>query len=362
MANLLANGDAAGPERFCPDNIPGMREVVIAPTLDSFRDAARRLIAGGVPPDDVLWREREGPEARGLFDAPEPEAPPVPGPELMVPRPFVALASAVVPRRDPERWRLLYSVLWRIAGGDRDLMLRRDDPDLQRLRRLADEGPAATDGAAGTARAAGVPSAAPFVPATSDLGELARAAASCRGCDLYRDATQTVFGKGPSSARAVLVGEQPGDQEDLQGVPFVGPAGAVLDRALVDAGLPRGEVYVTNAVKHFKFVRTPKRRLHQTPNSAEIGACRPWLLAELAILEPSVLVCLGASASKALLGDAFRITRDRGRFLESSYAPRVMATYHPSAVLRAEDPAGEKRIYDMLVSDLRLAKSAIPPA
>jgi DNA polymerase len=202
------------------------------------------------------------------------------------------------------------------------------------------------------------------VPATSDLSELARAAASCRGCDLYRDATQTVVGKGPATARAVLVGEQPGDQEDLQGAPFVGPAGAVLDRALGEAGLPRAEVYVTNAVKHFKFVRTPKRRLHQTPNSAEIGACRPWLLAELALLEPRVLVCLGASASKALLGDSFRITRDRGRFLGagSAYAPRVMATYHPSAVLRAEDPAGEKRIYELLVSDLRLAASAIAGA
>jgi uracil-DNA glycosylase len=343
------------------DNIPRVREVVIAPTLEAFRDAARRLIAEGVPPGEVLWRAREGPEARSLFDAPETEAPPPPGPELMVPRPFVALASAVVPRRDPDRWRLLYSVLWRIAGGDRDLMLRRDDPDLQQLRRLAD---APAERAAGPGAAAGdgdesEHGAAPFVPTTSDLGELARAAASCRGCDLYRDATQTVFGKGPSGARAVLVGEQPGDQEDLQGAPFVGPAGAVLDRALAEAGLARAEVYVTNAVKHFKFVRTPKRRLHQTPNSAEIGACRPWLLAELSILEPRVLVCLGASASKALLGDSFRITRDRGRFLESSYAPRVMATYHPSAVLRAEDPAGEKRIYDMLVSDLRLAKTAI---
>jgi len=339
-----------------------VREVVIAPRLDAFRDAAKRLIAEGVPPEEVLWRERGVSEAPGLFDAPEavPAAPTGTVPELMVPRPFVALASAVVSRPDPERWGLLYSVLWRLALGDRDLMLRRDDPDLQRLRRMADgpRTPAATNGAAGTAGGA-----APFVPATRDIGELARAAASCRGCDLYRDATQTVFGKGPPTARAVLVGEQPGDQEDLQGAPFVGPAGAVLDRALAEAGLPRAEVYVTNAVKHFKFVRTPKRRLHQTPNSAEIGACRPWLLAELSILEPRVLVCLGASASKALLGDSFRITRDRGRFLDtasgSGYAPRVLATYHPSAVLRAEDPAGEKRIYDFLVSDLRLARSAI---
>jgi len=349
-----------------PDNIVPVREIVIPPTLEAFRDAARRLIAEGIPPAEVLWRERSAPEPRGLFDVPEAGPPPVSGPELMVPRPFAALASAVVPKRDPDRWRLLYSVLWRIALGDRDLMLRRDDPDLQRLRRLADAPPeaAAPRSAPGAADADGEDGhgAAPFVPATSDLVELARAAASCRGCDLYRDATQTVFGKGPSTARAVLVGEQPGDQEDLQGAPFVGPAGAVLDRALAEAGLPRADVYVTNAVKHFKFVRTPKRRLHQTPNSAEIGACRPWLLAELAILEPRVLVCLGASASKALLGDAFRITRDRGRFLDSGYAPRVMATYHPSAVLRAEDAAGEKRIYDLLVSDLRLAASAVAGA
>jgi len=340
-----------------------VREVLIPPTLDGFRDAARRLIAEGVAPGEVLWRERDAAAPRGLFDAPDPEPPPPApgsGPELMVPRPFAALAAAVVPRRDPERWALLYSVLWRIAGGDRDLMLRRDDPDLQRLRRLADApGEMPAGGAAlRVAEAETEQGAAPFVPVTGDLAELARAAASCRGCDLYRDATQTVFGKGPPGARAVLVGEQPGDQEDLQGAPFVGPAGAVLDRALAEAGLPRADVYVTNAVKHFKFVRTAKRRLHQTPNAAEIGACRPWLHAELSILMPRVLVCLGASASKALLGDSFRITRDRGRFLEASYAPRVLATYHPSAVLRAEDSAGEKRIYDLLVSDLRLAASA----
>ena len=197
------------------------------------------------------------------------------------------------------------------------------------------------------------------MPATDDLEELSRAAKACRGCDLYRDATQTVFGQGPKSAKAALVGEQPGDQEDIQGAPFVGPAGAVLDRALTEAGLPRTEVWVTNAVKHFKFVRTPKRRLHQTPNSAEIEACRPWLAEEIRILRPKVLVCLGASASKALLGPQFRITRDRGRFLESSWAPKVLATYHPSAVLRAEDPASEARIYGLIVEDLKLAAEAI---
>jgi uracil-DNA glycosylase len=267
---------------------------------------------------------------------------------VRVPRGFLELARDASAHPDPERWRLLYSVLFRIAGGDRDLLASSGDPDLERLRRLA------ADVAEGRVAPAPAIGAASFVPKTRDLDELARAAASCRGCDLYRAATRTVFGKGPASARAVFVGEVPGDQEDLQGAPFVGPAGEVLDRALVDAGLLRNEVYVTNAVKHFKFVRTPKRRIHQTPNSSEIGACRPWLEAELAIIHPKVLVCLGATASKALLGPDFRITRDRGRFLKTNWAPKLLATYHPSAVLRAEDEAGKVRIYDILVSDLRL--------
>jgi uracil-DNA glycosylase len=182
---------------------------------------------------------------------------------------------------------------------------------------------------------------------------------SCRGCDLYRHATQTVFGKGPTTAGAVLVGEQPGDQEDLQGAPFVGPAGEVLDRALSAADLSRDSVYVTNVVKHFKFIERGKRRIHQTPNAVEIGACRPWLEAELAIVRPRVLVCLGATASKALLGPDFRITRDRGRFLKTAWAPQLLATYHPSAVLRAEDPAGQEKIYGDLVADLKLVAGAL---
>ncbi len=157
----------------------------------------------------------------------------------------------------------------------------------------------------------------------------------------------------------VLVGEAPGDQEDLQGAPFVGPAGEVLDRALLAAGLSREELYVTNAVKHFKFVRTPKRRIHQTPNSAEMAACRPWLAAELSALSPRVLVCLGATASKALLGPGFRLMKERGRFLDSTLAPRVLATFHPSAVLRADDEAGRSRVYETLVADLKLAAGAL---
>ena len=168
-----------------------------------------------------------------------------------------------------------------------------------------------------------------------------------------------MFGRGPAAARAVLVGEQPGDVEDRRGAPFVGPAGEVLDRALADAGLPRDEVYVTNAVKHFKFLRTPARRIHQKPGPVEIAACRPWLDAELTVLRPKVLVLLGATASKALLGPSFRRMQERGRFLESTLAPRVIATMHPSAILRADDVAGKDRLYGYLRDDLSLAASQL---
>jgi DNA polymerase len=331
-----------------------VREVAISPTLESWRDAARRLIEEGVEPGEILWREaKPAPKEPGLFDPPAPVETPVgaPAAPLRVPRAFLELAAAAAAHPDPNRWAALYRVLHRLARGEKDLLESAGDPDVERLRRLASE--ARETGSSATA------GASLFVPRTDDLAELAAAAAGCRGCDLYRNATQTVFGKGPATARAVLVGEQPGDQEDLQGAPFVGPAGEVLDRALGDAALPRETVYVTNAVKHFKFVRTPKRRIHQTPTSAEIGACRPWLEAELAIVRPRVLVCLGASASKALLGPDFRITRDRGRFLQGRWAPKLLATYHPSAVLRAEDEAGQKRIYDLIVADLKLAAGAL---
>jgi uracil-DNA glycosylase family protein len=325
-----------------------VREVVLEPTYEAWRAAARRLIAEQVPPEDALWREAR-PEAPGLFDAPEVPAPP-PEPEtteLRVPRAFLALAETVAAHKDPDRWRLLYSVLWRIAAGDHDLLFRRDDPDLTRLRKLAAE----AEGAPSRDAPGG---AAPFVPKTLDLEELRRASASCRGCDLYKDATQTVFGKGLPTARAMLVGEVPGDQEDLQGAPFVGPAGEVLDRALLEAGLPRQDVYVTNVVKHFKFVRTPKRRIHQTPRVLEIAACRPWLEAELAAVRPEILVCLGATASKALIGPEFRLMKERGRFLECAWASKLLATLHPSAVLRAEDAASQAHLYGLLLSDLRL--------
>ena len=204
-----------------------------------------------------------------------------------------------------------------------------------------------------------VESAAAFLPAPRDLASLATAAACCQGCDLHSRATQTVFGRGPGDARIVLIGEQPGDQEDRQGAPFVGPAGEVLDRALAEVGLARERLYVTNVVKHFKFEPRGKRRIHQTPRAPEINACRPWIEAELALIKPEVLVCLGATAARALISSDFRILKERGRFVSGRWAPKTLATLHPSAVLRGEDDADQARLYAMLVEDLRLVASAI---
>ena len=193
-------------------------------------------------------------------------------------------------------------------------------------------------------------------PSLEDLRDAAR---NCRGCHLWRPATQTVFGEGPEGARIVLVGEQPGDKEDLEGKPFVGPAGRELDRGLVAAGIDRGEVYVTNAVKHFKFEERGKRRIHQTPRQIEIKACRPWLDEELEVLAPEAVVALGATAAKALLGSSFRITRERGRLLDSTIAPLVSATVHPSAILRArsEDERAEAR--EAFAADLSVVAEAL---
>ncbi len=209
--------------------------------------------------------------------------------------------------------------------------------------------------------------ATPFVPAGGDLDGLRRAAASCRGCHLHAEATQTVFSQGGPAARVVLVGEQPGDSEDRQGIPFVGPAGQLLDRALADAGIARADSYVTNAVKHFKFSQSGsgKRRIHETPDADEVAACQPWLTAELAIIDPEVTVCLGATAGRALLGPSFRVTRQRGLLLprpalDEREAARqnafVVATIHPSAVLRADD---RDAAYGGLVNDLAVAAEVL---
>ena len=198
-------------------------------------------------------------------------------------------------------------------------------------------------------------SAADFLPSRLTLPSLERAAESCRGCALYRNATQTVFGEGPSTARVVLVGEQPGDQEDRQGRPFVGPAGRLLDEALQEAGLARGSVYVTNVVKHFSFEPRGKARIHKKPRASEVRACLPWLEAELSVIHPEVLVLLGATAAQAVFGPAFRITRERGKPLATALAPIVIATAHPSAILRAPDSAAREHAFRELVADLRAA-------
>ena len=197
-------------------------------------------------------------------------------------------------------------------------------------------------------------SAAPFVPDTTSVKRLAAAAEACTGCDLYTRATQVVFGAGPQKARVMLVGEQPGDQEDRQGAPFVGPAGALLDKALEDAGIPRGEVFVTNAVKHFSWEPRGKRRIHKKPRVSEIKACRPWLEAELRAVRPVVLVCLGATAAQSVLGPQFKLMQNRGTPQSSDLSEAVIATIHPSSVLRAPDPEGRRAAYAMLVTDLKL--------
>jgi DNA polymerase len=198
-------------------------------------------------------------------------------------------------------------------------------------------------------------SAAPFVPKSTSLRVFSAAAQKCRGCDLYKTATQAVFGAGPARARVMFVGEQPGDQEDRQGVPFVGPAGAMLDKALADAGIPRSEVYLTNAVKHFKWEPRGKRRIHKKPRASEIKACRPWLEAELRAVKPQILVCLGATAAQAVLGPQFKLMQNRGKVLDE----RVVATIHPSAVLRAPDSDARRAAYESLVADLTVVAKAL---
>src|SRR5437588_8206860 len=187
-------------------------------------------------------------------------------------------------------------------------------------------------------------SAADFLPEKLSLKLLREAAAGCEGCDLYKHATQTVFGEGPRDAQIVLVGEVPGDQEDKQGKPFVGPAGRLLDETLTAIGLDRRQVYVTNAVKHFKFEERGKRRMHKHPSRTEVVACRAWLESEIAVVKPQLIVCLGATAAQSLLGPKFRITLQRGELLDNPWAPALMATYHPSAILRAPEKADRDRM------------------
>jgi DNA polymerase len=321
------------------------RTVEVGPTFESWQAAARMLLHDEVAPGEVTWREG-APTTGPLAAAPS---------TARVPREFVELARQAASAPDPERWALLYGVLWRLVHEQRDLLAQAGDPQVRRLKALAGEGQREprSPGPAIEPQGAGA-----FIPPNATLDQLRDASAGCRGCDLYRHATQTVFGRGPTTARIVLVGEQAGDQEDRKGAPFVGPAGEVLDRALVEIGLDRQHVYVTNVVKHFKFTERGKRRIHETPRAPEIAACRPWLEAELEIIRPAVLGVLGATAARALIGSEFRLMRQHGQVVSTRWSPRTIATIHPSAVLRGQDDAEQARLYATLRDDLRLMREA----
>jgi DNA polymerase len=208
----------------------------------------------------------------------------------------------------------------------------------------------------------GFAGAGPFLPDKRDFSILRASIQECEGCDLYRDATQAVFGEGSGSARIVVVGERPGNEEDKQGRPFVGPAGRLLDRALQKAGINRADVYVTNAVKHFRFEERGKRRIHKKPTAAEAEACRPWLEAEVQLQQPEIIVCLGATAAQSMLGSKFRLTKERGKPIPHAWGPNVVATIHPSAILRVPDEAGRHAEYAGLVSDLKKVRGSLREA
>jgi DNA polymerase len=197
------------------------------------------------------------------------------------------------------------------------------------------------------------------MPAERTLPAMSQAAQGCRGCDLYANATQAVFGEGRAGADVMLIGEQPGDREDVEGAPFVGPAGKLLDTALERAGIDRDEVYVTNAVKHFKWEPRGKRRIHKKPSAEEIRACNPWLQAELEVVKPRVVVCLGATAAQAVIGRGFKVTQHRGEFVDTELGPLVTATVHPSSILRAQDDATRHAEMEAFVRDLQTVAKAI---
>lgn len=204
-----------------------------------------------------------------------------------------------------------------------------------------------------------VRSAASLIPENATWASLRETAAGCRACDLWQRGTQTVFGEGGAKSQVMFVGEQPGNDEDLAGHPFVGPAGKLLDRALEEAGIDRRKAYVTNVVKHFKWEPRGKRRIHAKPNNIEITACLPWLNAEIALIRPKALVCLGATAAQALLGKQFRVTKERGQFVESPLARYVMATVHPSSILRARDEEARRREMELFIDDLQKVAKVI---
>jgi DNA polymerase len=315
-----------------------MRDVRIDPTFESWQSAARGLLREGIPPAEVQWNDGSIVQS-SLLSLTAPRAV-EPVTEYRVPARFIDLAQRAAAHDDPRRWELLYRILWRIVRENHDLLDAARDVDVMRLMDISQ------------------PSARPFVPQTQSVDVLREGVKSCRGCELYKFATQAVFSRGPQDAKIALVGEVPGDQEDLRGAPFVGPAGEVLDRALAQVKLNRDELYVTNAVKHFKFERVGKRRIHKTPSPIEVAACRPWIETEMSLVRPQIVVCLGATAARSMIGDQFRLMKQHGQWIKTEWSPQTMATIHPSAVLRGDTPEMQDRNYSTLVEDLGKAAAA----
>jgi probable DNA metabolism protein len=461
-----------------------LRQITFVPTFAGWQRAARAALLAETPPDSILWQELgQDQPLLDIGDEPEP-AQPARSP-IKVPKQFVEIATRVACHRDPQRWALLYRVLWRVVHGEHALLAVVVDPDVHALAQLdkairhdvhkmrafvrfrsvehagetwyvawfepahhivelnapffvdrfaqmhwsiltpdrcahwdgttltftegVPKSEAPTDDAVESlwqkyyanifnparvkvgAMLAEMPkrywknlpeaqlipellrnaparvnsmmaksraNAADFhpapVPDSDDWAVVKKAACACTACPLYKNATQTVFGEGSAKSELVFIGEQPGDGEDLAGHPFVGPAGQLLDRALADAGIDRKRAYVTNAVKHFKWTPSGKRRIHKTPSPREVAACRPWLEAEMRIVKPKIVVCLGGTAAHSVLGPEIRVLRDRGKFVESPFCEQTFVTVHPSSLLRAPDEAAREENYKLFVADLKL--------
>ncbi len=469
-------------------------EIRFSGRFEDWQKHARRALLSNVPPAEIVWVDEDDPQPALSGESAQAEPAgannDVGGNTLRVPKRFISLARNVAAFRNPAKWRTLYSVLWRIAHENHNLLKIETDEEVIQLLRMEDavsrdvhhfhafvrfkkltdetgdryvawykpdhksihlaapffakrfasmrwsiltpDGSAHWDGKAlsfssgvQSPPAAGddgleelwckyyattfnpartnlqmmrsempqrfwqhmpevanlsqilarapervdqmilqqkkMPGAGGFVPVDASLSELRGAIPRCAGCELYECATQPVFGEGPSDASIVFVGEQPGDQEDRAGRPFVGPAGEVLNKALHEVGIDRSTVYVTNAVKHFAFEERGKRRIHRTPRLSEVTACRPWMEAEISAITPEIVVCLGSTAAKAVFGTTFRLTEQRGKFLASRFAEKTLATYHPSAVLRGDTTQAKENIYKMLVQDLKIVAAEKSP-
>lgn len=331
-----------------------MRTVTLAHAgdFDGWRRAARALAQAEIPPDAIVWEV--GDAAGDLFAASAPSPAPLEVPAFAVPRAFLTLAESVVGHSDPERFALLYAMLMRLRA--RPAALEEAGPLLVRLECMAKEVRRERSGIKhGAAALVGAGSEEGTVAGGNIVNswEAVRAEAmGCTRCHLYKHATQTVFGEGPIDAKILFVGEQPGDQEDLAGRPFVGPAGQLFDRALKDAGVDRAATYVTNAVKHFKFERRGRRRIHQKPDGAEIEACRWWIEQERMLIRPRVTVALGATAARALFGKVVTITRMRGQAHELADGGEAWVTVHPSFLLRVPEEDRKRQEYAKFVEDL----------